>query len=486
MNVTKRFLEVCSAYRDRNIYPNPSTFEIPFGNSLITTNYNTARDVITKGPIYFTWQGGSTGARIVSEGTVKSISTTNSSIAVTQTASVPTQTLTLGPSGPSILSELNNYYVGFGFRDVTTSEDRLIVNYNASSGLFNLNTPLNTGATTNDYIIYDPSISTIIHLPSVDSLGNKILSYPECYNGYYIMDETLSYGTSIVARKIISYDYLTQLATLDQAFPSGWDPTDVYTLRQTLPVEKWAVSSATNNIVQLPGGASSNNNYYNNNFVYESTVSGTAGTTAPLTSLGANTNKIYYINSYNGTTKDLTLSLVNNNATTFPVATDVINIVPFVRDNCVPLLYSGSLASQEQSVCYEIGITDITIPNVLLSTGSRIINYPYVYVSLEAVSSSSGGMINNIFYSNNPNSSRALFIVTQTDSQQPINSAFLKTDSGSMVVTMKFKPNDTLRFSMWLPDGTPFKTLQDDNVSPYPCNPLLQITCVFSIRSLSN
>ena len=53
-----------------------------------------------------------------------------------------------------------------------------------------------------------------------------------------------------------------------------------------------------------------------------------------------------------------------------------------------------------------------------------------------------------------------------------------------MVQTVKFKPNDSLRFSVYLPDGRQFETVYDDYLSPYPPNGSLQIEAIFGIRRI--
>lgn len=53
-----------------------------------------------------------------------------------------------------------------------------------------------------------------------------------------------------------------------------------------------------------------------------------------------------------------------------------------------------------------------------------------------------------------------------------------------MTQTVKFKPNDSLRFSVYLPDGRLFQTIQTDYLSPYPPNIRLQIEAIFSIRRM--
>jgi len=54
-----------------------------------------------------------------------------------------------------------------------------------------------------------------------------------------------------------------------------------------------------------------------------------------------------------------------------------------------------------------------------------------------------------------------------------------------MVQTVKFKPNDCLRFSVFLPDGELFQTVTSDYYNPSAPNAIVQIDALFGIRRLS-
>ena len=114
--------------------------------------------------------------------------------------------------------------------------------------------------------------------------------------------------------------------------------------------------------------------------------------------------------------------------------------------------------------------------------GSRIAFYPYVYVELSNTNNNSAG--NNIIYSNNPNTNKVLFRAAVTDVNNPLITAFVNLDSNTMVNTVKFKPNDTMKFSVKLSDGTIFKTLMPESYSPSIPNPLIQISACFSIKKI--
>ena len=157
-------------------------------------------------------------------------------------------------------------------------------------------------------------------------------------------------------------------------------------------------------------------------------------------------------------------------------------ILKFSRDNVVPLVYSGSMVSQQQMVCYEVELLDLILPNKILDCGNLPAFYPFFYVTLQNVSSAGAGL-RNIIYSNNPNATRMLFKVPITDTSNPFISPFINLSS-KMVQTIKFKPNDNLFFGVYLPNGNPFKLDIDDNMSPLCPNAMVQISATFSIKRL--
>jgi hypothetical protein len=128
---------------------------------------------------------------------------------------------------------------------------------------------------------------------------------------------------------------------------------------------------------------------------------------------------------------------------------------------------------------------NLVLPNRTLSVGKGglIAFYPYVYVELANVSGTGAGIPNSI-YSNNPNATRMTFRAAIDDIQNPLISPFIKIDGDGMVQTLKFKPNDNLRFSVHLPNGDVFQTDLTDTYSPGAPNPLVQISALFGIKRL--
>lgn len=158
-------------------------------------------------------------------------------------------------------------------------------------------------------------------------------------------------------------------------------------------------------------------------------------------------------------------------------------IEQITRDNAVPFNYTGSLVSSSQMVCYELELINLILPNSILTTGGRIAFYPYVYVLLENISSASGRS-GGLIYSNNPNATKMMFRASIDDTPTPLISPFIKIDGDGMVQTVKFKPNDSFRFAVFLPDGTLFQTVETDTSSPNPPNKLVQISALFSMKKL--
>lgn len=513
--MSRRYIELYSANRNRNQFPLPSSFEVPFAPTRqIQFNYH-SYDPICSGPIYYKWNGGTpTFTNPWTNPTADSSSTPSCIILLSATSS---------------LSTIPNYYLGYTLQS-SSGEKRTIICYDPTLSKFLLDQPFTSATykTSDTYSITDPSTNIKIHIPSKDINGNTIKTYSDAYDGCYIMDETQSTKTNIIYSQILSYDFITQIATLDKPL-SSWDINDQYTIRKNLPQEKYILSSnpmsntgdfiynlngqivssynynPIYNTSVVPGIVVTLNigegyrelNYYTGKYIYNTSNS----STSPIN--GGGIYGLYYIKAsfYNPDTDKVELlinptsipeftcnySNVSSNYTENPdvdplKSGDVINIVNYIKDNYAPLNYNGSVVSQSEAVCYEVSLISLILPNIILRSGARIAFYPFVYVEFTNTSSPSGAS-NSIIYSNSPNSNRALFIAPISDTNQPINSSFVKIYS-NMAQTIKFKPNDSLKFSVYLPDGRLFETVEQDLLSPYPPNTGIQINAVFGIRRI--
>jgi hypothetical protein len=378
------------------------------------------------------------------------------------------------------LQQAVNYYNRAVANNTTLTELRRIINYQylgVDSGgqdraAITLESSYSDAFALGDTIVIsDPSdfSSPLVPLVFVPSGKNQTNSYIE----YVLYNQTLN-----EYRKVNGYDYTTHLLRLDTSGVNsvstgpviGWQSTDTFALRLTPPILYGAITNVINTTtVTLPAAASSVDDFYYRYFLR-------------MTS-GAANNQIGIIVRYDGTTRDVTVS---PGFTTLPAIGDTFEILAFSYDNAVPFVYTGSLVSQQEEVCYEISLLNLVLPNETLNTGSgtRIAFYPYVYVEFSNISGANAG-VKNIIYSNNPNSTRMLFRAVVQDTNQPIISSFIKLDGSGMTQTIKFKPNDNLRFSVRLPSGAIYDTVIEDTTSPYPPNAQIQISALFSIKRLS-
>lgn len=419
-----------------------------------------------------------------------------------------------------------NFYVGYSLvlNNVIAGT---INSYTPSTGLFTVELPLLSTINPSDPVyIIDPSNGSDttkplkIVLPLIDCSGKTILSYDQSYNDYYLIDETQSLLytasdklTNLIFSKIVSFDFTLNTVTLESPL-TNWNIKDKYTIRKTLPkellitapnpslaqptpVNNYDTISISSNCIFLPQYLSKPDNFYNGQYIY---VYPNQILNNQTTSLQNIEGSCFYIQSYIGDPYNACIigevsspfvknpsyyyPSYQNSKPSLPLPGTCINIVSFSNDNYNPLMYNGSTVSQNETVAYEISLVNLTLPNLTLVTGSRASFYPYVYVEIANATAASSSS-KNIIYSNNPNSTDALFIVPITDINDPIRSTFIKLDGGSMTQTVKFKPNDCLRFSVYLPNGKLYQTIMSDYYSPSGPNPFTQIDALFGIKRLT-
>ena len=562
--MSKRYLEIYSGRRDRNQYPSPSNFVIPFGTS------SEVKDPILNGAIYHHWGDspllppiGFTQFPLYDYGTI--ISATNTGTVILKSDVTPS-TVVDAYKG---LTLYINPPAGQG-----NFQTQTILTYNPPTSTVTVQTGFLTNPIGSTYFIYANYTNTTnqgifsTQIPYQDDFGNKILEQEQAYINYYLMDETISYGPSIVAQKIYYYDYNIRTAYTREQY----NVFDFFTLRKSLPEEIWTLETPTyintdptegplGPVITLPAGAVPVDEYYVGKYVY-------FASNGPTSNVESNFKPIYgvfYIKAYKAISMDVNKLFVNydqndsllpnylvnqgtileipeanflqlsnftvqtpngssyvgytivnttSNETSFiksvgysengdygifidPLtpftlssigdsytitSSTRINIVSLQGDNAASLDYIGTMVSVNQAICYDIELIELILPNTPLQNGTIISTYPFVYVQLKNVSSPIGVSPSTI-YSNNPPSTDAIFVVLITDITNPITSAFVKLRC-STVVRVKFKPNDSLHFSVTLPDGTYVTPAMPDYFSPYAPNPALQIHATFGIKPI--
>jgi len=401
----------------------------------------------------------------------------------------------------------NNYYLIS--EDLSMSNSNLIyskvVSYNFNTNTLTLNSSLTGWSTTNNSVytlrktIPNQTFTTVNmnnnFITNSNSTGNTLnitsgsLNPNISYNGFPILINGQLPNTIVSTTSTT----ITLLSTLNGTVPSGTS----FTINFLFPVvNNYNQITIQSNCIFLPSTANSTDNYYTGQYIYIypsqtadnritplSNIQGTCFYIQSYIGNGYNACFVLPINPPNYQGSTLYYPSYNSSPVILPAWGTPINIVSFINDNYNPLIYNGSIVSQNETVAYEISLVNLTVPNITLDTGSRPAYYPYFYVELSNVTASSSSS-KNIIYSNNPNSNRALFLVPITDISDPLRSPFIKLDAGSMVQTVKFKPNDCLRFSLFLPNGKPFRTVTSDYYNPSLYNPLVQIDALFGIKRL--
>ena len=503
-----RYLEIDSTYRDRNAFPEVSQFEVQISQSGRRSKENSIDPVCLSAPIT-QWTSNrfnalSAGSNITLE--VISVPTPAIAGGTDNINLIVRAKYTAGVSGVNPgsqqLQKLKNYYLSCNVRvqisPAPTYAYRTISYYEwLSTDGANYDYARIVLASSFQDTVLPLGVGTAIQIfdPTDLSLTPPCIFVPNgyvganCYYGLYMYNENLSQY-----RRIVNYDFAVNLAFLESAVP-GWLVTHNYSIRKELPSlsNQQFTGSTTSTITCAIGSFPQIRNYYNHDFIRiipNSVGTGIYGVNTLAPSGEMRRIVGYTLLPISGppyTDVSFTVTPPFSVAPTVSGAgnTHSFEILPFSYDNACPFVYSGSLVSQQEMVCYQIELLNLILPNKTLNTqyGSRIAYYPYVYVELSNVSATGGGLT-NIIYSNNPNSTRMIFRACIDDMNQPQNAPFIKIDGDRMIQTIKFKPNDNLRFRVILPNGELFRVNDQEYFSPNQPNDKNQITALFAIKRL--
>ena len=500
-----RYLEIDSTYRDRNAFPEVSQFEVQISQSGRRSKENSIDPVCLSAPIT-QWTSNrfnalSAGSNITLE--VISVPSPAISAGTDNINLIVRAKYTAGVSGVNPgsqqLQKIKNYYLScnvrvqisatptYAYRTISYYEWLSTDGANYDYARIVLATtfqdtvlPLGVGTAIQ---IYDPTDLTLT--PPCIFIPNGYVG-ANCYYGLYMYNETRSQY-----RRIVNYDFAVNLAFLESAV-AGWLATDNYSIKKELPMlSNQQFTASTTSTITCPVGALAQvTNFYNHNFIRiipNGTATGGTGiyNLNSLAPSGEMRRIVGYTVSGGNATFNVTPAFSTAPTVSGAGNTHSFEILTFSYDNACPFVYSGSLVSQQEMVCYQIELLNLILPNKTLNNqyGSRIAYYPYVYVELSNVSATGGGLT-NIIYSNNPNSTRMIFRACVDDMNQPQNAPFIKIDGDKMVQTIKFKPNDNLRFRVILPNGELFRVNDTEYFSPNQPNDKNQITALFAIKRL--
>lgn len=461
-----RYIEIDSTYRDRVSFPEPSSFNIFIGDTNNNNILDSSDPITVSIPIHtFTTTTGAVD-ETTEIGIVGSFASNNSRSFKIEHADV--------------LSPIHDFYVGStiflsndGFADAVNTEtiSRQITSYLILS---NVSPPLVRALITVDIpfpdgFLISRDMGTEVRIISTSNPisesnssfyitnGSDIDGF---YNDYYLYNETLN-----ESRQIISYDGTLKLAYIPTLLGSSWvytDPSDVYSIRKELPFEIGTITSVNPIILS---NTSSNID-----------LVGSYLRVKPALDTDGSTYQTIRITSSDGA------GTVGVNGIFNPITVgDSYEILRYTRNNEQRLSFNNTLF-ENKTVCYELELLNLIIPNLTLTNG-ELKSFPYLYVQLQNAGGKSSGNNNSIIYSNNPNSSKMLFRVPIDDDCQTTCS-FIKIDGDGMIQTIKLNPGHSLTFGVFLPDGTPYETIQKDTTSPIPPDRLLQICAMFSLRRM--
>jgi hypothetical protein len=534
-----RYIEIDSTYRDRNKWPNPAEFEVVVAQSGRKDKMIADDPVSDSAPINnFYWEPRkfSTANRTGIIGPIKNVV----NVSTSQFGAAGDNKTIIQINNPN-LQTLENYYAGAVALNTIAArvQSSRIISYiymgNNRAQITVEGFPILLNDTVDELQITDPSdisdqTNPFIFVPN-GRIGNN--AYPGCilYN---------SDGDTYA--NILGYNPVTRLLKLDNITGKGWNLTtalfsihkkrplngllnnsnadnmylslpptftnelDAYknsyiafynsslliTPRRIIRYETFtgkSLGKGSNNTINFPNTASKINGYYNNAWIQVPSSNNDVRKIInySVTGVEPNLTRVATVSQNFSTIIDDNVEFTFRSVfleSPLDVAkgqTDKFQIFQFSHDNHNPFVYTGSM--QQEVVCYQIELLNIIIPNKILNCGlgSRIAYYPYIYVELSNISGSSSGMKNSI-YSNNPNATSMVFRVPIYDVQNPTNSSFVKLDGDGMTQTLKFKPNDSIFFSVHLSNGELFKTLESETYGPNAPNPEIQISAAFSFK----
>jgi len=461
MSSVTKYLEICSQNRNRSLYPNPASFEVLISQSG-SKGKTDALDPVSNSAPTVEWYPISMIGNVGGPG---------SGAVATNNTNTISYILVNFPTSVCSTNHTPNYYAGLPITIGSTNTIITTTDYQSS----------HTGYDS-FWIGISPSLSTVPVSGTIVTSSNTIdvtdgsiwvptgINADNWFADNFIVwnDSTKTYAS------ILAYDGVTNTIGVNASDIVGWVQSNNLVIRSFAPLSNNVTQTGTvvPNSVYLNSSTSLYNGAYTGDFLR-----------IPPQTIGSQ-GVIYRISNYVGSTHLAILtSLVNTVSVPVIAPGTPYEILQFSKDNAYPFVYTGSTVSQQEMSCYEIQLSNLILPNKTLTFGGRAAFYPYVYVELQNVSGS-GGRLSNTIYSNNPNATKMLFRASIDDIRDPLVSTFCRVDGDGMRQTIKFSPNDNLKFAVYLSNGDLFETLVHDTTSPLSPDPLVQISALFVLKKI--
>ena len=165
---------------------------------------------------------------------------------------------------------------------------------------------------------------------------------------------------------------------------------------------------------------------------------------------------------------------------------DLISFNSLIRENSRPLNYRGLPYTEIKY--YEMRLKHLIMPNKPLKVcyGGNLINYPFFYIE---IFNEGDRTTNSLMYSNNNNQNVIFKVyIDKTYYDQPTSFYVLKTyDNSEQRQIFAYRPDKDTRIRILMPDGQTIVQYQEnDKLSPFYPNPLLQTNILLSLRPVNN
>lgn len=465
-----KLLEIESAYRNRNRYPNMAEFTLDItstGKKLPSKSLDPVSDMA---PI-IAWDQLETESMFAAGGSIIG----NNALSIFPNAGViffglPTgsSNFTIGYPVAQNVSKVKNYgasmlvYIGAGFVP-TTITTTTYIGRNATIDFFQVDVspPLATPPLAGDVVFHAFSF-----VPAMEVVWGR-MTINDTYVDHILWNESKQSG-------IIIQDYVRHLrqiytdSVITPSIVTTWNDFDSLMIRKTAPKTFGALSVGTNTTtrVTITPTAPSESDIYIGGFIRFTRLCATT----------AIRDMSRRITAYNGVTKLITFTppLTATPSDT----TDFFEILEYTTDNVNPI-YNNARWLTNNSILYKIELDTLVLPNVELVNGGRITSHPYVYVKINNINNYTGS---NYIMSNNPDASGKMFrVVVGRSIWNPFNKPFIKLSGMGMAQTIRFNMHNSIEFGVYLPDGRMFQPLKSDYLSPLESDKFLQISAKFII-----
>ena len=165
---------------------------------------------------------------------------------------------------------------------------------------------------------------------------------------------------------------------------------------------------------------------------------------------------------------------------------DLISFNSLIRENYRPLNYRGLPYTEVKY--YETRLKHLIMPNKPLKVcyGGNLDNYPFFYVE---IFNEGDRTTSSLMFSNNTNQNVIFKVyIDKIYYDQPTSFYVLKTyDDSEQRQIFGYRPDKDTRIRILMPDGqTVVQYKENDKLSPFYPNPLLQTNILLSIRPVNN